>query len=121
MDLTKIEEFKEFIHTSDCRTKEKIIKLCKSCDEQYLKITYPNNFKTIYIYVETITFVNLASILIYGPVVTFVNIDNDELRFTYDLHGVVTVLFSEHPSISILSKRDFINQVNQIKNSYINF
>ena len=62
MDLTKIEEFKEFIHTSGCRTKEKIIKLCKSCDEQYLKITYPNNFKTIYIYVETITFVNLASI-----------------------------------------------------------
>lgn len=92
-----------------------------SCDEQYLKITYPNNFKTIYIYVETITFVNLASILIYGPVVTFVNIDNDELRFTYNLHGIVIVLFSEHPSISILSKKDFINQVNQIKNSYINF
>lgn len=42
----------------------------------------------------------------------------------YDLHiiyGIVTVLFSEHPSISILSKKDFINQVNQIKNSYINF
>ena len=37
------------------------------------------------------------------------------------LYGVEIVLFSENPIISILSKEDFINQVNQITNSYINF
>ena len=120
MDLSKIKEIKsyeKFIH--GCKTEKDLIDLYKSCNKQYLKITYPENFITIYTYVK-ILFVNPTSISIEGPTVTFINTCN-QLKFTYDLHGVEIVLFSENPIISILSKEDFINQVNQIKNSYINF
>lgn len=123
MDLSKIKEIKsyeKFIHSRGYKT-EKIIDLYKSYDEQYLKITYPNSYKTIYVYVEIIKFVNNISFIINEPLVIFVNIDTEELRFTYDLHGTITILFSDHPIIEILTKKDFINQVNQIKNSYINF
>lgn len=123
MDLATVKEIKnyeKFIHSSGCKTEKEITDLCKSYDEQYLKITYPKNFKTIYVHVKTITFRNLASISIVGPAVNFINTGN-QLRFTYDLDGIVIIVFSENPIISILSKGDFINQVNQIKNSYINF
>lgn len=122
MDLVKIKEVKsyeKFMHSSGCKTEEELINLCISYNEQYLKITYPKGFKTIYIHAKVITFENHISILIYGPAVTF--IDGDQLRFIYDLYDIVTVLFSENPIISVLSEEDFINQVNQIKNSYINF
>ena len=124
MDLSKIKEIKsyeKFIHSRGCKTEKEIIDLCKSYDEQYLKITYPKDFKTIYVYVEVIKFVNNISFIINGPLVIFVDIDNEELRFTYDLHGTITILFSDNPFIEILTKKDFINQINQIKNSYINF
>lgn len=122
MNLAKIKEitsFKKFIHSNECKTEEELINLCISYSEQYLKITYLKGFKTIYIHAKVITFENHTSISIYGPAVTF--IDREQLRFTYDLYDVVTVLFSENPIISVLSEEDFINQVNQIKNSYINF
>ncbi len=122
MDLSKIKEIKSYekvIHLHECKTEKERIDLYKSCNNQYLKITYPEHFITIYIYVK-ILFVNPTSISLEGPTVTFINICN-QVKFTYYLHGLEIILFSENPIISILSKEDFINQVNQIKNSYINF
>lgn len=97
-----------------------LVQLGKVCDNQYLKITL-NKYKIVYVYVEVIIIVNNTSFIINGPLVIFVNIDAEEIRFTYDLHGTITILFSDHPIIEILTKKDFINQINQIKNSYINF
>lgn len=97
-----------------------LMQLGKACDNQYLKITL-NKYKIVYVYVEVIKFVNNISFIINGPLVIFVNIDTEEIRVTYDLHGTITILFSDHPFIEILTKKDFINQINHIKNSYINF
>ena len=97
-----------------------LIQLDKACDNQYLKITL-NKYKIVYVYVEVIKFVNDMSFIINGPLVIFVNIDTEEVRVTYDLHGTITILFSDHPFIEILTKKDFMNQINYIKNSYINF
>ena len=99
---------------------EKLTQLCKACDNQYLKITL-NSYKTVYVYVEVIKFVNNISFIVNGPLAVFVNIDKEEIRFTYDLHGTITILFSDRPFISTLTKKDFMNQINHIKNSYINF
>lgn len=97
-----------------------LMQLGKACDNQYLKITL-NKYKIVYVYVEVIKFVNNISFIINGPLVIFVNIDIEEVQVTYDLHGTITILFSDHPFIEILTKKDFINQINHIKNSYINF
>lgn len=99
---------------------EDLMQLGKACDNQYLKITL-NSFTTIYVYVEVIKFVNNISFIINGPLAIFLNIDTEELRFTYDLHGTITILFSDLPFIEILTKKDFMNQINYIKNSYIKF
>ena len=99
---------------------EDLTQLGKVCDNQYLKITL-NKYKTIYVYVEAIIIVNNTSFILNGPLVISVNIDSEEILFTYDLHGTITILFSDHPFIEILTKKDFINQINHIKNSYINF
>ena len=93
-----------------------LMQLGKACDNQYLKITLNK-----YVYVEVIKFVNDISFIINGPLVIFVNIDTEEVWVTYDLHGTITILFSDHPFIEILTKKDFMNQINYIKNSYINF
>ena len=97
-----------------------LVQLYKVCNGKYLKITL-NSFKTIYVYVEVIKFVNYTSFIINGPLVIFVNIDTKEIRFTYNLHGIITILFSDYPFIEILTKKDFMNQINHIKNSYIKF
>ena len=97
-----------------------LMQLGKACDNQYLKITL-NKYKIVYVYVEVIKFVNNISFIINGPLAIFVNIDTEEIRFKYDLHGTITILFSDRPFIEILTKKDFMNQINHIKNSYINF
>ena len=99
---------------------EDLVQLGKAYDNQYLKITL-NKYKIVYVYVEVIKFVNNTSFIINGPLVIFENIDTEEIRFTYDLHSTITILFSDHPFIEILTKKDFINQINHIKNFYINF
>ena len=99
---------------------EDLVQLGKACDNQYLKITL-NKYKIVYVYVEVIIIVNNTSFIINGSLIISVNIDSEEIRFTYGLHGTITILFSDHPFIEILTKKDFINQVTQIKNSYINF
>ena len=103
-----------------CMPTKDLMQLGKACDNQYLKITL-NKYKIVYVYVEVIKFVNDISFIINGPLVIFVNIDTEEVRVTYDLHGTITILFSDHPFIEILTKKDFMNQINYIKNSYINF
>ena len=112
--LSKSDETFYYMPTED------LIQLGKACDNQYLKITL-NKYKIVYVYVEVIKFVNDISFIINGPLVIFVNIDTEEIRVTYDLHGTITILFSNRPFIEILTKKDFMNQINYIKNSYINF
>ena len=112
--LSKSDETFYYMPTED------LIQLGKACDNQYLKITL-NKYKIVYVYVEVIKFVNDISFIINGPLVIFVNIDTEEVWVTYDLHGTITILFSDHPFIEILTKKDFMNQINYIKNSYINF
>lgn len=99
---------------------EDLMQLGKVCDNQYLKITL-NKYKIVYVYVEVIKFVNNTSFIINGPLAIFVNIDAEEIRFKYDLHSTITILFPDHPFIEILTKKDFMNQINYIKNSYIKF
>lgn len=99
---------------------EDLMQLGIAYDNQYLKITL-NKYKIVYVYVEVFKSVNNMSFIINGPLAIFVNIDAEEIRFTYDLHGTITILFSDHPFIEILTKKDFMNQINHIKNSYINF
>ena len=103
-----------------CMPTEDLMQLGKACNNQYLKITL-NKYKIVYVYVEVIKFVNNISFIINGPLVIFVNIDTEEIRVIYGLHGTITILFSDHPFIEILTKKDFMNQINYIKNSYINF
>lgn len=103
-----------------CMSTEDLMQLGIACDNQYLKIPL-NKYKIVYVYVEVIKFVNNILFIINGPLVIFVNIDIEEVRVTYDLHGTITILFLDHPFIEILTKKDFINQINHIKNSYINF
>lgn len=112
--LSKSDETFYYMPTDD------LMQLGKACDNQYLKITL-NCFKTIYVYAEVIKFVNNKSFIINGPLAIFINIDIEEIRFIYDLHGIITILFLDRPFIEILTKKDFINQINQIKNSYIKF
>ena len=114
-EFNKLSQSKYFYYMP---TKD-LIQLCKACDTQYLRITYPNSYKTVYVYVETIKFINNTSFIINGPLAIFINIDNDEIRFTYDLHGTITILFSDHPYIEALTKSYFMEQIN--RNSYINF
>ena len=97
-----------------------LMQLGKACDNQYLKITL-NKYKIVYVYVEVIKFVNNTSFIINGPLIISVNIDSEEIRVTYGLHGTITILFSDRPFIEILTKKDFMNQINYIKNSYIKF
>ena len=99
---------------------EDLMQLGKVCDNQYLKIIL-NKYKIVYVYVEVIKFVNNTSFIINGPLIISVNIDSEEIRVTYGLHGTITILFSDHPFIEILTKEDFMNQINYIKNSYIKF
>ena len=99
---------------------EDLMQLGKACDNQYLKITL-NKYKIVYVYVKVFKFVNNISFIINGPLIIFDNIDTEEIRFIYDLYGTITILFLDHPFIEILTKKDFMNQINYIKNSYINF
>ena len=112
--LSKSDEIFYYMSTED------LMQLGKACDNQYLKITL-NKYKIVYVYVEIIKFVNNTSFIINGPLIISVNIDSEEIRVTYDLHGTITILFSDHPFIEILTKKDFMNQINYIKNSYIKF
>ena len=118
--IEKINKLSKSDETFYYMSTEDLMQLGKACDNQYLKITL-NNFKTIYVYVEVIKFVNGISFIINGPLIISVNIDSEEIRVTYDLHGTITILFSDHPFIEILTKKDFMNQINYIKNSYIKF
>lgn len=112
--LSKSDETFYYMPTDD------LMQLGKACDNQYLKITL-NCFKTIYVYAEVIKFVNNKSFIINGPLAIFINIDIEGIRFIYNLHGIIPILFLDHPFIEILTKKDFINQINHIKNSYIKF
>ena len=118
--IEKINKLSKSDETFYCMSTEDLMQLGKAYDNQYLKITL-NKYKIVYVYVEVIKFVNDISFIINGPLVIFVNIDTEEIRVTYDLHGTITILFSDHPFIEILTKKDFMNQINYIKNSYINF
>ena len=118
--IEKINKLSKSDEAFYCMPTEDLMQLGKVCDNQYLKITL-NKYKIVYVYVEVIKFVNDISFIINGPLVIFVNIDTEEIRVTYDLHGTITILFSDHPFIEILTKKDFMNQINYIKNSYINF
>ena len=118
--IEKINKLSKSDETFYCMPTEDLMQLGKAYDNQYLKITL-NKYKIVYVYVEVIKFVNNISFIINGPLVIFVNIDIEEVRVTYDLHGTITILFSDHPFIEILTKKDFMNQINYIKNSYINF
>ena len=118
--IEKINKLSKSDEAFYCMPTENLMQLGKACDNQYLKITL-NKYKIVYLYVEVIKFVNGISFIINGPLVIFVNIDIEEVRVTYDLHGTITILFSDHPFIEILTKKDFMNQINYIKNSYINF
>ena len=99
---------------------EDLMQLGIAYNNQYLKITL-NKYKIVYVYIEVFKSVNNMSFIINGPLAIFVNIDAEEIRFKYDLHGTITILFSDHSFIEILTKKDFMNQINNIKNSYINF
>ena len=118
--IEKINKLSKSDEAFYCMPTKDLMQLGKACDNQYLKITL-NKYKIVYVYVEVIKFVNNISFIINGPLVIFVNIDTEEIRVTYDLHGTITILFSDHPFIEILTKKDFMNQINYIKNSYINF
>ena len=118
--IEKINKLSKSDEAFYCMSTKDLMQLGKACDNQYLKITL-NKYKIVYVYVEVIKFVNDISFIINGPLVIFINIDSEEIRITYDLHGTITILFSDHPFIEILTKKDFMNQINYIKNSYINF
>ena len=118
--IEKINKLSKSDEAFYCMPTEDLMQLGKACYNQYLKITL-KKYKIVYVYVEVIKFVNGISFIINGPLVIFVNIDTEEIRITYGLHGTITILFSDHPFIGILTKKDFMNQINYIKNSYINF
>ena len=118
--IEKINKLSKSDEAFYCMPTKDLMQLGKACDNQYLKITL-NKYKIVYVYVEVIKFVNNISFIINGPLVIFVNIDTEEIRVTYDLYDTITILFSDHPFIEILTKKDFMNQINYIKNSYINF